>query len=262
MSWVNWKAVRVVSPPSSGQMHALVVLKGARTVREWGGGPMVVVEAIDGEFTTEPFLDTCEFVGVTRADVAATILDANQCSVRARVAAAIISSLMGQSRFLVSSKGSGEGHVVKVGVGCCDSVMRTNLVLLYRHTVDTPFDDALQLHPHVNRELGYDSNCTLTTHEVLFVDVQFKSGTPRRLYAELTPGQIAGFAADATKTVFWEPPASYSEISEHPGFNGDYRERFPCPGWESYPVVVKKVCEVALSHELRRLPVDFVKRLL
>ena len=127
-------------------------------------------------------------------------------------------------------KGERGGSRGERGVGCCKSVMRTNLVLLYRHTVDTPFDDALQLHPHVNRELGYDSNCMLTTHEVLFVDVQFKSGTTRRLYAELTPGQIAGFAADATKAVFWEPPASYSEISEHPGGLATTRTAFPARG--------------------------------
>ena len=131
--------------------------------------------------------------------------------------------------------------------------MRASLVILFQHTLDDPFDDALQLLP---------VNCADANHELVFVDVQFGSGATRRMYVELTPGQIAGFAVDATKAVFREPPVAYGEISEQPGFAGRYRERFPLPGWGSYPDLVQKVCEVALSRELRHVPFDFVRRLL
>ena len=97
-------------------------------------------------------------------------------------------------------------------------------------------------------------------HELLFADVQCESRAIRRLYAELTPGQISGFAVDATKAVFWEPLAVYSEINENPDFADGYRERFPCLGWENHSIVTQKVCEVALSRELRQAPVEFVRR--
>ena len=105
-------------------------------------------------------------------------------------------------------------------------------------------------------------NIAAGNHELLFVDVQFESGAIRRLYAELTPGQISGFAVEATKAVFWEPPAVYSEINENPDFANGYLERFCCPGWENYSIITQKVCEVALGRELRQLPVDFVRRLM
>ena len=134
--------------------------------------------------------------------------------------------------------------------------MRTpGLVIMWRRTVDSPFDQALQLHGNENPGTPLDVN-----HEMLFVDVQFTPGTTRRLYVELTPGQISDFAADATKAVFWEPPSQYSKLREHEYLDG-YRETFPIPGWGSYPVVVQKVCEEVLSSELRQVPVDFVKRL-
>ena len=76
---------------------------------------------------------------------------------------------------------------------------------------------------------------------------------------ELTPGQISGFAVDATKAVFWEPPALYSEIIENPDLLNGYQEHFGCPGWEDYPIVTQKVCDVALSRELRQAPVEFVQ---
>ena len=187
---------------------------------------MVVVEAVDGSFTLEPFLDDCEFVGVNRADVAASLQDQNACSTRVRVAAAIIGSLMGQARFLVSSRADGSGHVVNVGGVCCQAALRTNLVILFKRTVDAPFDAALQLHTPANRGLSDNLNMPSgTNHEMLFVDVQFGSGAVRRLYVELTPGQVSGFATDATKAVFWDPPVAYGEIGEHPGFGDDYRER-------------------------------------
>ena len=245
-------------------MRTLVALQGVHEVQEWrGDGPMAVVEAVDGDFTHEPFLDDCEFVGVTRADVAASLQDQNACSPRVRIAFAIIDSLMWQSRLFVSSRADGRGHVVSVDGVFCEAALRTNLVILFKRTVGAPFDDALQLHTPANRALSDALNMPAgTNHELLFVDVQFGSGAVRRLYVELTPGQVSGFAADATKAVFRDPPVVYDEISEHPGFADGYPERPPFPGWGSYPVVVQKVCEVALSRELRRVPVDFVRRLL
>ena len=254
MPTLNWKAVRVVSPPTRDQMHTLVALQGARAVQAWrGDGPMVVVEAVDGDHTIEPIHNDCEFVGVTRSEVAATLQDQNNCSMRVRVVVAIIKSLMGHARFIVASRADGRGHVVNVGGACCEAAMRTNLVILFQRTLDAPFDDALKLHP---------VNCAVANHELVFVDVQFGSGAIRRMYVELTPGQVSGFAVDATKAVFREPPVAYGEISEHPGFAGDYKERFPVPGWGDYAVLVQKVCDVALSRELRQVSVDFVRRLL
>ena len=260
MPLLNWKAVRVVSPPTREQMRTFVALHGGRVVHEWQrDGPMVVVEALDGDHTTEPLLDDCEFVGMSRDSVAASLRDQNVCAMRVRIAAAIIDSLMGQARFLVTSRASGKGHVVNVGSTSCVAVMRNNLVILFQRDVDAPFDDALKLHPMVDRAVCDSLNIAAGNHELLFVDVQFESGI-RRLYAELTPGQISGFAVDATKAVFWEPLAVYSEINENPDFADGYRERFPCPGWENQSIVIQKVCDVALSRELRQVPVDFVRR--
>ena len=254
MPTLNWKAVRVMSPPTMDHMHTLVALQGARAVQAWrGDGSMVVVEAVDGDFTIEPFHNDCEFAGVTRAEVAATLQDQNCCSVRVRVVVAIVKSLMGHVRFIVASRADGRGHVVNVGGACGEAAMRTNVVVLFQRTIDDPFDAALKLHP---------VNCAATNHDLVFVDVQFGSGAIRRMYVELTPGQISGFAVDATKAVFREPPAAYGEIIEHPGFDADYRQRFDIPGWGDYAVLVQKVCDVALSRELRRVPVDFVRRLL
>ena len=80
------------------------------------------------------------------------------------------------------------------------------------------------------------------------------------MYAELTPGQISGFAVDAVKSVFWEPLAVYSEINENPDIANGYTERF-CPGWENYSIITEKVCEVALSRGLRQVPVNEANQL-
>ena len=211
-------------------MRTLVALQGARAVQEWqGDGPMVVVEAIDNEHTIEPFLDDCEFVGVTRADVAASLQDQNACSLRVRIAAAIIGSLMGQSRFIVSSRADGRGQVVNVGAVSRVAVMRADLVIMSQRVIGAPFNEALQLHEPVDRASCDENDVPPGNHEMLFVDVRFKSGAIRRLYAELTPGQISGFAVEATKAVFREPPAVYSEINENPDFANGYLERFCCP---------------------------------
>ena len=260
MPRLNWKAVRVVSPPTREQMRTLVALQGVRVVHEWQcDGPMVVVEAFDGDYTTESFLDDCAFVGTSRDSVAASLRDQNVCSMRVWIAAAIIGSLMGQARFLVASRASGTGHVVNVGSTSCVAVMRNNLVILFQRDADAPFDDAVKLHPAVDRAACDSLNMAVGNHELLFIDVQFGSGAVRRLYVELTPGQVSGLAVDATKAVFWDPPVTYSELNENPDSADGYHEPLGCPGWENHSIVIQKVCDVALSRELRQVPVDFVR---
>ena len=252
-----WKATRVTTPSTDAHAHTLASLACSGTFRTSGQRvcvdvPWVVLEAIDGEYTAEPVSSACEFVGVARADVAATIQDGQQCSVRVRVAAVIVGSLMGQARFLVSSKGRGIGHVVDVGVVSCEAILRIpNVVIMWSQNVGSASDAAGQLHPGA-------------MHEMLFVDVQFKTGASRRLYIELTPGQISGFDVASTKAAFWKPPAIYSKLKENPGYLDldGYEERFQWPGLETYYDVVQKVCEEALGSELRQVPVDFVKRLM
>ena len=249
-----WKATRVVSPATDAQSHTLARLAcsgGFRTTgqRVCADVPWVVLEAIDGEYTSEPIPHDCAIGGVARADVAATIQDGQQCSVRVRVAAAIVGSLIGHARFLVSSKGCGIGHVVNVGVVSCEAVLRNpNLVIMWS-TDGSTFDAACQLHPD-------------PMHDMLFVDVQFKTGATRRLYVELTPGQISGFDVGSTKATFWEPPAVYSNLEENPSYLDTFEERFQWPGLETYHDIVQKVCVVALSSDLRRVPADFVKLLI
>ena len=232
MPILDWKAVRVVSPPAGDHMRTLVALKGAREVQEWlDDGPMVVVEAVDCRRNDQPIHKDCEFVGVARAEVAATLDDQNACSIRVRVVVAIIKSLMGHARFIVASRADGRGHVVNVGGAVCEAAMRTNMVILFQHTLVDPFNGVVKLHP---------VKCA-DNHELVFVDVQFGSGAIRRMYVELTPGQISGFAVDATKAVFREPPVAYGEISEHPDFAAGCAERFDAPGWEDYAVLVQRV---------------------
>ena len=142
-------------------MRALVTLRdvGARVVKEWQlDGPMVIMETVESDRTTEPFIDECEFVGMSRDSVAASLLDQNACSMRVRIAAAIVISLMGRARFIVSSKAGGKGHVVCVGSVACGAVMRNNLVIL-DHL------GALKLH---------DSPAVERNHELLYLDVQFE----------------------------------------------------------------------------------------
>lgn len=253
MPLLNWKAARVVSPPTRAHMRTLVALHGVRVVQEWqGDGVMVIVEAVDDHRTTEPFLDDCEFVGMSRDSVAASLRDQNVCSMRVRIAAVIVDSLMGRARFLVTSRTNGTGHVVGVGSTSCVAVMRNNLVIMFH-------DDALKLHPTVDRAACESLNIVAGNHELLFIDVQFESGI-RRLYAELTPGQITGFSVDATKAVFWEPPVVYSGVRENPGFMRGFREALGGPGWDTHTIVIQKVCDVALSRELRQVPIEFVRR--
>ena len=263
MPGLNWKPVRVVSPPTTAHMRTLVALQGACAVQGLrGDGPIVIVEAIDAEFSNEPLPDDCEFVGATRADVAASLRDQNACSLRARVAAVIISSLMGQSRFIVSSKADGRGDVVNVGLVSCVAAMRANLVVMFQRTIGDPFDDALQLYAPLDRVSCARRGVPPGNHEMLFVDVRFKSGAIRRLYVELTPGQISGFTVDALKAVFWEPLAAYSEIHENPLYANGYTDRTDFPGWENYSVITERVCEVALSPRLRHVPVNKVNQLI
>ena len=245
----NWRVARVMSPPTGDQMRVLVGLNGARAVHEWGSdGPMVLIEAVDDKFTSEPFPNGCDVVGVDRADVVADVRDANSCTMRVRVVGAVILSLRDRARFLVSSRANGEGYVVNAGLIHCDVALRIpNLVVMWRKSDDARYDSAMQLHP------GSD-------HELLYVDVQFRTGPPRRLYIELTPGQVSGLSTDATKATFWEPPSVYSNLLDNPNFVGDYGQCFDTPGWESYTVVVQRVCEGVLSSELRQAPVDLVRR--
>ena len=73
-----WKATRVVTPATDAQSHTLARLACSGRFRTTGQPvcadvPWVVLEAIDGEYTSEPVHRDCEIDGVARADVAATI---------------------------------------------------------------------------------------------------------------------------------------------------------------------------------------------
>ena len=254
MLWINWTVVQITSQPSKDQLHRLIQLRGLDTVHDWlSCGPMIFASLLDGDFTADPVPLECEFVGVARDGVVATIKDANQCSMRARVAYVIVRSLMCKVRFCVSSKADGKGHVVGVGLVGGDAVLRNpNLVLMWRRNANAPYDDAIQLHPSAK-------------HELLFVDVSFGSGVTRRLYIELTPGQIDGFATDATKAVFWEPPPVYSNLLEIVRDDAWFHEfrvsiGLKALGWMTYYDVMEKVCEKALKADLRHMPLDYLSR--